>query len=225
MKGTVYRYLRYGGCAALGIVFFLGAEAVDTDRQTVDKGILKRNPWGQRDAVYEFYAEGLEEGAVDLTVTVPSRRLSPEEFHERMPEISEILLSGILGSNVSLDQIRTDLELPEELPGYGIQVAWESERPELLSSMGLLNQEGLWGVDPSRGETFSLMAELSCGEEKELVTVPITVLPEEMTQGERLAERIDGLALEESPLHTGERDGFGMRSFWFWEAFWRPVSG
>ena len=47
MKGTVYRYLRYGGCAALGIVFFLGAEAVDTDRQTVDKGILKRNPWGQ----------------------------------------------------------------------------------------------------------------------------------------------------------------------------------
>lgn len=202
MKGTVYRYLRYGGCAALGIVFFLGAEAVDTDRQTVDKGILKRNPWGQRDAVYEFYAEGLEEGAVDLTVTVPSRRLSPEEFHERMPEISEILLSGILGSNVSLDQICTDLELPEELPGYGIQVAWESERPELLSSMGLLNQEGLWGVDPSRGETFSLMAELSCGEEKELVTVPITVLPEEMTQGERLAERIDSLALEDMENET-----------------------
>ena len=202
MRGTVYRYLRYGGCAALGIVFFLGAEAVDTDRQTVDKGILKRNPWGQRDAVYEFYAEGLEEGAVDLTVTVPSRRLSPEEFHERMPEISEILLSGILGSNVSLDQIRTDLELPEELPGYGIQVAWESERPELLSSMGLLNQEGLWGVDPSRGETFSLMAELSCGEEKELVTVPITVLPEEMTQGERLAERIDSLALEDMENET-----------------------
>lgn len=119
-----------------------------------------------------------------------------------MPEISEILLSGILGSNVSLDQIRTDLELPEELPGYGIQVAWESERPELLSSMGLLNQEGLWGVDPSRGETFSLMAELSCGEEKELVTVPITVLPEEMTQGERLAERIDGLALEDMENET-----------------------
>lgn len=202
MKGTVYRYLRYGGCAALGIVFFLGAEAVDTDRQTVDKGILKRNPWGQRDAVYEFYAEGLEEGTVDLTVTVPSRRLSPEEFHQRMPEISEILLSGILGSNVSLDQIRTDLELPEELPGYGIQVAWESERPELLSSMGLLNQEGLRGVDPSRGETFSLMAELSCGEEKELVTVPVTVLPEEMTQGERLAERIDSLALEDMENET-----------------------
>ena len=202
MKGTVYRYLRYGGCAALGIVFFLGAEAVDTDRQTVDKGILKRNPWGQRDAIYEFYAEGLEEGAVDLTVTVPSRRLSPEEFHERMPEISEILLSGILGSNVSLDQIRTDLELPEELPGYGIQVAWESERPELLSSMGLLNREGLRGVDPSRGETFSLTAELSCGEEKELVTVPVTVLPEEMTQGERLAERIDSLALEDMENET-----------------------
>lgn len=135
MRGTVYRYLRYGGCAALGIVFFLGAEAADTDRQTVDKGILKRNPWGQRDAVYEFYAEGLEEGAVELAVTVPPRRLSPKEFHQRMPEISEILLSGILGSNVSLDQIRTDLELPEELPEYGIQVEWESERPELLSSI------------------------------------------------------------------------------------------
>ena len=202
MRGTVYRYLRYGGCVVLGIVFFLGAEAVDTDRQTVDKGILKRNPWGQRDAVYEFYAEGLEEGAVDLTVTVPPRRLSPEEFHERMPEISEILLSGILGSNASLDQIRTDLELPEELPGYGIQVAWESERPELLSSMGLLNQEGLRGMDPARGETFSLTAELSCGEEKELVTVPVTVLPEEMTQGERLAERIDSLALEDMENET-----------------------
>ena len=98
--------------------------------------------------------------------------------------VQPVSYTHLLGSNVSLDQIRTDLELPEELPGYGIQVAWESERPELLSSMGLLNQEGLWGVDPSRGETFSLMAELSCGEEKELVTVPITVLPEEMTQGD-----------------------------------------
>ena len=98
MKGLASRYLRYGGCVVLGIVFFLGAEAVDTDRQTVDKGILKRNPWGQRDAVYEFYAEGLEEGAVELAVTVPPRRLSPKEFHQRMPEISEILLSGILGS-------------------------------------------------------------------------------------------------------------------------------
>lgn len=202
MKGLAYRYLRYGGCVVLGIVFFLGAEAVDTDWQTVDKGILKRNPWGQRDAVYEFYAEGLEEGAVDLTVTVPPRRLSPEEFHERMPEISEILLSGILGSNASLDQIRTDLELPEELPGYGIQVVWESERPEILSSMGLLNQEGLRGMDPARGETFSLTAELACGEEKELVTVPVTVLPEEMTQGERLAERIDSLALEDMENET-----------------------
>lgn len=202
MKGLAYRYLRYGGCVVLGIVFFLGAEAADTDRQTVDKGILKRNPWGQRDAVYEFYAEGLEEGAVDLTVTVPPRRLSPEEFHERMPEISEILLSGILGSNASLEQIRTDLELPEELPGYGIQVVWESERPEILSSMGLLNQEGLRGMDPARGKTFSLTAELSCREEKELVTVPVTVLPEEMTQGERLAERIDSLALEDMENET-----------------------
>lgn len=202
MKELVRRYIRYGGCIALGIVSFLGAEAVDTDRQTVDKGILKRNPWGQRDAVYEFYAEGLEEGTVDLTVTVPSRRLSPEEFHERMPEISEVLLSGILGSNVSLDQVRTDLELPEELPGFGIQVSWESERPELLSSMGLLNQEKLRGTDPSRGESFSLTAELSCGEEKELLTVPVTVLPEEMTQGERLAEKIGSLALEDMENET-----------------------
>lgn len=176
MRGTVYRYLRYGGCAALGIVFFLGAEAADTDRQTVDKGILKRNPWGQRDAVYEFYAEGLEEGAVELAVTVSPRRLSPKEFHQRMPEISEILLSGILGSNVSLDQIRTDLELPEELPGYGIQVEWESERPELLSSMGLLNQEGLRGWTRQGGNVL-FDGGASCGEEKELVTVPVTVLP------------------------------------------------
>lgn len=57
-------------------------------------------------------------------------------------------------------------------------------------------------MDPSRGETFSLMAELSCGEEKELVTVPVTVLPEEMTQGERLAERIDSLALEDMENET-----------------------
>ena len=81
MKGTVYRYLRYGGCAALGIVFFW--EPRQWIQARLDKD--KRNPWGQRDAVYKFYAEGLE-GAVDLTVTVPSRRLSPEEFHERMPD-------------------------------------------------------------------------------------------------------------------------------------------
>ena len=151
MRGTVYRYLRYGGCAALGIVFFLGAEAADTDRQTVDKGILKRNPWGQRDAVYEFYAEGLEEGAVELAVTVPPRRLSPKEFHQRMPEISEILLSGILGSNVSLDQIRTDLELPEELPQSG-----DVEQQAIRSALSEQAQAVLHGLEEPYKEVFML---------------------------------------------------------------------
>ena len=117
MKGPVRGWIRYGGCAALGVFLFLTAEAVDGGRQTVEKGVLKRNPWGQGDTVYEFYAEGLAEGKVDLSVTVPARRLSPEEFHERIPEISELLFSSILGSNASLDQIQTDLDLPEELSG------------------------------------------------------------------------------------------------------------
>lgn len=196
MKGPVRGWIRYGGCAALGVFLFLAAEAVDGGRQTVEKGVLKRNPWGQGDTVYEFYAEGLEEGKVDLSVTVPARRLSPEEFHERIPEISELLFSSILGSNASLDQIRTDLDLPEELSGYGIRVEWESERPELLSDMGLVNQERLQETDPSGGERFFLTAALLCGEEREVLTVPVTVFPARTTQGERLEERIHGLAME-----------------------------
>lgn len=202
MRGTVYRYLRYGGCAALGIVFFLGAEAADTDRQTVDKGILKRNPWGQRDAVYEFYAEGLEEGAVELAVTVPPRRLSPKEFHQRMPEISEdppVRYPGkqcVFGPDPHRSGAAGGASGIWDPGGMGIGEAGASEQH------GAFKPGRAPGVDPSRGETFSLMAELSCGEEKELVTVPVTVLPEEMTQGERLAERIDSLALEDMENET-----------------------
>ena len=38
MRGTVLQISPVWGMRCLGIVFFLGAEAADTDRQTVIKG-------------------------------------------------------------------------------------------------------------------------------------------------------------------------------------------
>jgi len=192
LRGIWNRYGKYGLCAGAGIVLFFLAELVDLQEETVENGILRRNPCGKGDAVYEFYVDGLEEGQFEAFLTVPDQKLKTEEFHERVPEMTETLCSQILGDNLSLSEVRDDLNLVKEIPEYGVSVSWESEKPELVSHMGLVNSEGV----SEDGEELFLKAEFVNGgdrEDTETVEIPIRVLPAVKNGQERLLEELNAL--------------------------------
>lgn len=197
-RGRRIRYGRYGICAGAGIVLFFMAEIVDMQEAAVENGVLRRNPCGKGDTVYEFYVDGLEEGRMEAAVTVPEQRLSREEFHERVPEAAELLCSQIKGENPSLSEVRRDLELVREIPEYGMSVSWESENPERISNMGLINNETI----PEEGIEVYLKAELSDGISKENIEIPVRVFPNVQTDGERFLEELNALASENREADT-----------------------
>ncbi|MBR6614968.1 MAG: hypothetical protein IKK95_03235, partial [Lachnospiraceae bacterium] len=64
-KATVHEWIRQYGkyvvCFAGGLVLYLLAESLGQEMNSVDNGILHRNPCGQGDAFYTISVDGLEE--------------------------------------------------------------------------------------------------------------------------------------------------------------------
>ena len=180
------KWFRYLACVGAGVVLYLAAETVDSASSVVENGKLSRNPCGQGEAVYEFYVDGLVsgmEGTVDnpvdggtegqgisVVIQVPEQKLTAEQFAERLPEMVEILCERILGENASLTEVRSDLELVKEVPEFGVTVTWDSDRPEVVSSMGVV--DGSAGSAEAKGNGVdgneaaveeSVMADVSLG--------------------------------------------------------------
>ena len=217
--------MKYVCCAAAGILLFGAAEFVDHRDSLVDKGLLKRNPCGQGEAVYEFFVEGLEADGTDSAVTleVPEQKLTAEQFHRCVPEAADLLMERILGENESLTEVRTDLALVKEISEYGITVKWQSDHPEVLNSYGTVQETGAArdpgtvqepgaardpgtapeaktsteaGTDMETGTPVLLSAELSNGIAKETLEIPVVIYPPLETEAERFQKYMEALVLE-----------------------------
>ncbi len=168
------RYGKYGVCVGTGCILFFLAEFVETAENPVEKGVLRRNPCGQGDAVYEFYVDGLGSGenSMEVSVSVPEKRMNKEQFSDCVDEAVTILRQRMLGENASLQEVCHDLVLEKEIPEFGFRVSWESEKPEIISNMGLVEN----GNVPEAGEVVYLKTTLTCGEETEVFEIPVTVV-------------------------------------------------
>lgn len=78
----------------------------------------------------------------------------------------------ILGENLSLDAVMSNLELPEELEG-GVLVTWDSSLPEVVSKSGKVHNQEL----DEEGTIAELTATLSYGEESLAIVIPVQVFP------------------------------------------------
>lgn len=124
-----------------------------------------------------------------VSVTVPERCLSRDEAELVFPEIMSLLQERILGENGSLDFVNQDLNLVRTLPEYGLSVKWESERPEVISSLGAVQQ-----VETER-QVF-LRAGLSNAVYDTKVEFPVTVVPREVSSIERFIKALEEMVME-----------------------------
>lgn len=186
----------------VGLLLFLAAEVVDSGAGVVENGSLRRNPCGKGDMVYEFYVDGVELSS-EVKFSVPEQRMTKEEFLSRIPEIMEVLCETIRGENVSLSEVRKDLDLVRELSEFGISIRWESENPEVISSMGSVNWMDSARSDWDNQETLEetegilvyLQAILKHGSMEEVMEIPVTVYPPEETLEERFMKLLNQVAV------------------------------
>lgn len=186
----------------VGLLLFFAAEVVDSGAGVVENGRLRRNPCGKGDMVYEFYVDGVELSS-EVKLSVPEQRMTKEEFQAQIPEIMEVLCETIRGENVSLSEVRKDLDLVRELSEFGISIRWESENPEVISSMGSVNwmdsERSDWDdqetLEETEGIFVYLQAILKHGSMEEVVEIPVTVYPPEETLEERFMKLLDQVAV------------------------------
>ena len=187
------RYEKYVFCVCIGVLFFLIAEISDKFDSSVENRVLFRNECGKGDALYEFYVDGLMD-TVLMQIQVPEQKLTDEQFQECLPEMAELLYTRILGKNVSLDKVTSNLELVKEIPEYGVTVSWKSGTPEVVSANGtvFVDEECHWEED---GAKIFLEATLTNGSAEETLEIPVTVRLAEKSVEERFQKMLEGLVL------------------------------
>lgn len=191
------KWKKYVLCVSGGIFLFLAAELADSWSNSVDKGVVYRNPCGKGDAIYEFYVDGLGEEKEKISLAVPEQQMSKDQFLDCIPKIMELLCERILGENESLSAVHSDLNLKTEVPEYGVTVSWQSKNPGVVSRAGTVDGESV----PAQGEKVTLEAALIHGDFVEVVEIPIVVLPQSRSLQERFVE-----VLKQAVLQNGEEE-------------------
>ena len=76
-----------------------------------------------------------------ITLSVPARAYSAEEIEEAFSAAIEALDEIILGENLSFHTVNRNMDLVTEIPGSPVALSWETDRPLLIDSRGLLSDE------------------------------------------------------------------------------------
>lgn len=191
------KWKKYFLCVGGGIFLFMAAELADSRSNSVEKGMVYRNPCGKGDAVYEFYVDGLGEEKEKISLTVPEQQMSKEQFLECVPKIVELLCERMLGENESLSAVQSDLNLETEVPEYGVTVSWQSKNPGVVNRTGTVGRESV----PAQGEKVTLEAALLHGDFAEVVEIPVVVLPQSRSLQDQFEE-----VLKQAVLQNGEEE-------------------
>ena len=110
-----------------------------------------------------------------ITLSVPARAYSAEEIEEAFSAAIEALDEIILGENLSFHTVNRNMDLVTEIPGSPVALSWETDRPLLIDSRGLLSDE-----IPEEGVEVTLKAELELqGETTEYIR-KVQVYPPEI---------------------------------------------
>ena len=157
MKDPVY--IKAGIAVAVSAVCFMGVflwdNAKEIEKNDSGQNILQRNRHGQGDSSAQIRAT-VGEKEEDINVTVSEQAYTEEELEAVFQEASEKLEDMILGENESLDEVRTDLSLIQEIPDTGITVSWELDRYDVMDLQGTLIPEKI----PEDGALVKLSASL-----------------------------------------------------------------
>lgn len=147
----------------------------------------------------ELLLEGVYDGkAQEFSLHMEPRQIPQEELGEWYERFSQALPELIMGQNISLQEVRTKLQLSDRYEGYPFEVEWRSYAPDIITSAGeimLQDQE----------ERVMLKAEISYGAHEWENVLWVTVLEKEYLPEEYQYCKVQQL-LEEAELNSREEE-------------------
>jgi len=129
-------------CVGAGIFLGIAAWLAQGMDPVIEAGnVIQRPDIDDGQVDQELYVKGLvdQEKEVVLKLPVSARQYTKEEAYQAYEEILKQLPEWIKGDNLSLEEVRQDLELPAYWQGAGVHLSWQSSDPELVESDGTVH--------------------------------------------------------------------------------------
>lgn len=134
-----------------------------------------------------------------ITLSVPARAYSAEEIEEAFSAAIEALDEIILGENLSFRTVNRNMDLVTEIPGSPVALSWETDRPLLIDSRGLLSDE-----IPKEGAEVTVKAEVELqGETTEYIR-KVQVYPIQMEGREKILQELQKAVEKRNEAHPEE---------------------
>lgn len=148
---------------------------------------IKRNSYGggSKRGQYEVTVGGqLSEETIDLEIN--EREYTEAEIRRVFKDTMDKLEKLILGKNKNVDHVEYDLNLITKMPDTPIEITWQSDRNDIVNSLGEIQEENLTNV----GELVELKGYLTYGKEECLYIINIMVYPRTLSGKEKLLKSI-----------------------------------
>lgn len=169
------------------------SRSLPTDESGVS--VVERNEPGEGKKTESYLAQ-IGEDEQEVTLEVNEQQYTKEQLEQVFAEAQKELETLVLGENKSLDEVRSDLKLVNEIPKRGVSVSWELDNYEAVNILGELQEENL----TDSGTIVGLKALMRYGEEKSEYQFCAHVYPpvqsEEQRQVRMVREEIGRLDAE-----------------------------
>lgn len=153
---------------------------------------------------------------MDFQVEVAPKLLAGEETERLFDDFLQKLPEYILGSNESLQNVTTHLNLEEKYEDFPIRVQWESSNPGRLSDSGQV-------FSLEEEEMVTLFYQLTYGTQERKGEVSVILRPPTPTREELLYMELEEM-LQESQEGSLQEDQWKLPSKWRGESiYWRQV--
>ncbi len=149
---------------------------------------IYRNGYGE--GSYETGLIASTEGGEEIgefNLTVDERNYTPEEADGLFEKASSEMEQVILGENTTLDEVRTDLNLPEKLAGYPFYINWRIDNYELIHYDGTLETDMI----PEDGAIVNLTATYKYGDMTWVQQLTARLLKKSLSPQERMWAEIN----------------------------------
>lgn len=183
------------------IIFIIGLAAMAVAYVTQDREIvITRNDRGE-DAKEESLEIKTKEGKETYQLEVRPRGYKKSEITQVLKRGKKYLEKYLKGNNKSLNEVKENLNMPEQIPGENIQLQWESD------DLTIINTEGKVFLDDVKSPVIVwITARMKCQGQEEIFKTPVCVVPrkgkKKVTQADKLMAMIRKMEGENQKFPT-----------------------
>lgn len=167
------------------ILLFLIAFIVtysESDVLTNDYYIEREQPDGQDKE--EDLNVSIGKDKKDVTINIPAKRYSSEEYKIKLSEAMKYVRKHYLGKNQSSEKVSQSLNLISYIPDSAIEISWECDTENIVGSDGSLERSQL-----KEPKVVQITAVFSYFEDEKSLPLEFTVLPVKKSQSEMLWDK------------------------------------